>query len=247
MAAFRRLQAEGAGARRIARRLSIPKASAQKLMAGGHWQQQPDKVRVYNTLRQTCIDADTGVPTPDDLVKFGGLFDGPNRYSSQVEKDIYQVMKAAGVPPRKTQEVVRRMTAVNGGEIEVPARITAAMLREMVEDRLYCALSMLDDTIIAAAGPRELVQMISMLIDKRSLLKSEPDTFVMTNERREALHRATALFVEEAKRRGITLPGEFKDNVPPTDSQPPKETRPVGEARVSQPSQLSGARVLNGR
>jgi hypothetical protein len=206
MAAFARLRGEQAGARKIARALTIPKSSAQALLSKKHWQQDPVKCRLFNQLRGASIDPETGIPSDDDLAKFGGLF-GPNRYSSQPEKDMHTVMKAAGVRPEKRQEVVRRMTVVNGGEIQIPTRLDSATFAQMMEEKLYRALLMMDDTVIAAAGPRDLSTMIAMLTEKRQLLRGEP-TAIVSVEQRGSLARLGRLILEEMKRRGEVVDAE---------------------------------------
>jgi hypothetical protein len=62
----------GLGAKKIGRALSTTVATAQKLMRGVHWQMQPEKVREFNRAKGASIDPETGVPTANDLAKFGG-------------------------------------------------------------------------------------------------------------------------------------------------------------------------------
>lgn len=207
MAAYLRLRADEAGAPRIAKALGVTVSTAGRIMKGEHWQQQPDRVRLFNQLRGGSIDPETGIPTGDDLAKFGGLIEGPNRHTSESEKDVFAVMRAAGVRSDKIPEVVRRITALNGGAVEKPGRFDTAMFAQMLDEKFWTALALLDDVTIASAGPRDLTQMISMLAEKRQLLRGEP-TAIVRSDQRTGLDKVAALLLNEARRRGISVERE---------------------------------------
>jgi hypothetical protein len=132
------------------------------------------------------------------------MFDGPDRHCKPADQEIYRVLREAGVAPWTAQEVLRRLAAINGGEIEVPKKFDTAMFLDMQEGKLYRALLMLDNAVIASAGPRDLTQMINMILKKRNLLKREP-TVIIRQDQREGLNRVAGLLLAEMRRRGIQI------------------------------------------
>lgn len=218
---FMALRDGGFGVVRIARELGCKEENARKLLEGLHWQQDAAKVRAFNKMMGANVAEDTGIPTSDDLARFGvGL--SPERplelnkpVSAKVKK-ARAALRDVGVKPAIRDEVVRRMGALGGdGSLEatVPGRMDTALFLGMVEDRLYMALKTLDSTVMAAASPKDLSAMVSMLIEKRNLLKGEP-TAIVRNEHRGGLAEVAKLLLAEVARRGLTIEGMATDVTP---------------------------------
>ena len=189
MAEFNRLAQSGAGGKKIARALSVPLVTAAKLKRGEHWQQDPEKVRKFNEWKGTSINPKTGILTPDDLVRFGGLESGEKRSNPVAD------------------EAARRLQALNDSEDgKRPVKIDTPLILSMIEERLVTALQMMDSTTVASMSPRDLNSMISMLTEKRNLLRGEP-TAIVRNDQRGSLEKVGALLLAEMARRGIAIEG----------------------------------------
>ena len=115
-------------------------------------------------------------------------------------------MKAAGHNRATAKHVADRIAALAGGEIDTPAKLDTALFQSLVEERLFWAMKLLTPDVIAAAGPRDLTQMISALVEKRNLLRGEP-TAIVRNENRGSLEQVGQLLVQEMRRRGLSIEG----------------------------------------
>lgn len=204
--AFGRLREAELGAKRIARALNSTVSTAQKLMNGLHWQQTPEKVRLFNKARGGSIDAETGVPTPEDLAKFGGAYEGPTRHDTQGEKDLREIVESSGIAPQFIEDTVRRMKLLSGmlQTGDLPGKPDTKFFQDAFDEKLKLALACLDPVAIASASVSDLTRLTSMLTEKRALLRGEP-TAIVRNEQRGGLDKVAALLLEEVKRRGITL------------------------------------------
>ena len=68
---FNRLHADRVSYRRMARQLAIPLTNIQRLVQGKHWQQQPEKVVLFNEFHGTSIDIETGIAPASVLEQLG--------------------------------------------------------------------------------------------------------------------------------------------------------------------------------
>lgn len=210
LASFQRLREQGAGAKRIARALDTAVGTAQDLMRGKHWQQTPEKVRIFNRARGGSIDPETGMPTPNDLIRFGPRQQGVANAAAKREdgeKDLRQLIADTGASPNTVSEAMRRILALGGVEMDLPVKADTKHFQDEIDRKLARALALLDDTVMATATPGDLTRLVSMLIEKRALLRGEP-TAIVRNEQRGSLDKVAALLLGELQRRGIKLPGD---------------------------------------
>ena len=85
---------------------------------------------------------------------------------------------------------------------------TQDLIRKLNE-RIELALEYMDEKVIAEASFRDLAMGTSALIEKRALLRGEP-TVIMSDHERKKMHELLPVLIAEAKRRGLTLEGQFE-------------------------------------
>lgn len=217
MEAFKRLREAGLGAKRIGRALGTTVATSQKLMSGRHWQQDAEKVRIFNKAKGGSIDPETGVPTAADLAKFGGAYAQPLASDSQGDKDLRELIETAGIAPQYIEDTVRRMKLLSGGlkSGDLPGKPDTKFFQDAFDEKLKLALACLDPVAIASASVADLTRLTSMLTEKRALLRGEP-TAIVRNEQRGGLDSLAQLLLAEVKKRGIVIdlpqgPGGYRE------------------------------------
>lgn len=212
--AYDRLRATGAGAKKLSRALSTTVATAQKLMAGIHWQQNPERVVEFNRYHGASISP-AGVPTAGDLAKHGGAYALPLAQDSEGEKDLRRIIEDAGVAPGLVSDAMRRMKLLSGDGGAIPGKPDTKYFQDAFDQKLALALACLDPVAIASASVADLTRLTSMLTEKRALLRGEP-TSIVRNEQRGGLDKLAELLLTEVGRRGIVLdapkgPGGYRE------------------------------------
>lgn len=207
IAAYQRLRDAGLGGKKISKALGTTLATAQKLMSGTHWQQTPDKVRLFNKARGGSLNPETGQPTPDDLAKFGVPFAGPTKHDTQGQKDLRQIVEATGISPALIEETVRGLRILSGAvqEGDLPDKVDTKWHQDSIDQTLGRIMTLLRDPVkMGAASYADLTRAANMLYEKRALLRGEP-TAIVRNEQRGGLAEVAALLLKEVGRRGIDL------------------------------------------
>lgn len=203
--AFHRLKTRGVGAKTLARALATTTATAQKLMSGTHWQQNPEKVMAFNLFHKASISPD-GVPTAEDLAKHGAPLVKISKYASDGEKELRRIIEDAGISPHLVSDAMRRMRLLTGQAAagDLPGKPDTKYFQEQFDAKLALVLACLDPVAIASASVADLTRLASMLTEKRALLRGEP-TAIVRNEQRGGLDKVAAALMAEITRRGITL------------------------------------------
>lgn len=204
---FQKLRDAKLGARKISRALGTTVATAQKLMSGTHWQQTPEKVRIFNKARGGSLDPETGQPMADDLAKFGVPHSLPTRHDSQGEKDLRAMVESTGVAAGLLDETVRGLRLLSGAmeEGDLPEKVDTKWLQDSLDTTLGRIMTLLRDPVkLASASYADLTRAGNMLYEKRALLRGEP-TAIVRNEQRGGLDTVARLLLAEVERRGITL------------------------------------------
>lgn len=224
-----------AGVQRIAYALGTTKRSVQAIMLGKHWQQDPVKVRIWNEINLARVPEESGIPSADDLARFG-FSDEEKRQKRAREKLDRQIRGRARDKRRreKTNELLKMAKADLGfGEApslkskivdddsavveavgraailrkeKAPIRLDTAYFQGAVDEALWRILRQLDDVKIGAMSGRELAAAAASLLEKRALLRGEP-TQIVRNDNRATLEKVGELLVAEMVRRGRTIPG----------------------------------------
>lgn len=210
MVAFNRLRGDpdkqGAfvGATKIAKALGVPVVTAQRLMGGIHWQQDPERVKEFNASRGASVDPETGIPTAEDLEKFGGRILQANRHKEAGEKDAFALMRMVGAPEKSIAEAVRRIEALAGYEVDIPAKIDSDYFKGLIDEKLARALLLLDDTAMAQASPKDLITIANGLFNMRQVSRGEP-TAIVKHQDRGTLEKLGGMVLREMQRRGVKV------------------------------------------
>lgn len=207
LTAYQRLRDEGLGAKRIGRALGTTMATAQKLMNGVHWQQNPERVRLFNKMKGGSLDPETGQPTAADLAKFGAVYSGHVAgHDSQGEKDLRQLVESAGVSSSNVDQATRRLRLLSGAakEGDLPGKVDTKWLQDSIDQTLGTIMTLFDPVTLAGASVADLTRAANMMFEKRALLRGEP-TAIVRNEQRGSLDAVAAILLKEAQRRGIDL------------------------------------------
>lgn len=215
--AYQRLRDAHLGARKIRKALGTTVATAQKLMNGTHWQQDPERVRIFNKARGGSIDPETGQPSAEDLAKFGVPHSLPSRHDSQGEKDLREIVKNTGVAPQMVDEAVRGLRLLSGAQEigDLPGKVDTKWLQDSIDQTLGVVMTLMDPVRLAGSSTADLTRAASMLFEKRALLRGEP-TAIVRNEQRGGLDAVARMLLAEVERRGITLdmakgPGGYQE------------------------------------
>lgn len=206
MEAYLRLRAAGLGAKRIARALGTAVATAQKLMSGRHWQQDAEKVGIFNKAKGGSLDPATGMPTAADMAKFGGVFQGPTAADTRGEKDLRGIVEAGGVSAMMLDEAMRRLRLASGAVEtgDLPDKVDTKWLQDSIDQKIGLIMTLMDPVTMAGASVADLTRAANMLFEKRALLRGEP-TAIVRNEQRGGLDAIAALLLAEVRKRGIVL------------------------------------------
>lgn len=124
-------------------------------------------------------------------------------------KRFLDVAAAAGIPPRLATALGRRVAANYGPVREALKKMNLAERVEDITARADLIASHIDEVSIAGMNAKDLGIAWKVLIDGAQLLGGKPTQIFDFNVRRR-LEVLMPEFLAEAKRRGITLEGEFK-------------------------------------
>jgi DNA-binding Lrp family transcriptional regulator len=119
-------------------------------------------------------------------------------------KRITEAAKDAGLKPEVINGLVRRMKTRYLGVTEQMRAIKTQDIIHKLDERIGHALNFVDEYVMADANFRDLAMGISVLIEKRQLLKGEP-TAIISNLDREKLQALLPMIVKEIHRRGLTI------------------------------------------
>jgi hypothetical protein len=210
--AYTRIRASGVGAKKISKALGVVVSTAQALMDGRHWQQNPERVKEFNRYRGASVDVATGRPTVDDLIKFGSK---QAMAASEGDKDLRKMVLHAGVAPGAVEETVRKLQMLLGAEADIPAVPDTQYFKEQFDRKLAIALACLDSTTIASMTGDGLGRLVNMLTTNRALMRGEP-TAIVRNEHRGGLDDLAKMLAAELARRGSTVelpkgPGGYQE------------------------------------
>ena len=122
--------------------------------------------------------------------------------------NIVDAIRASGLPESTGHALLRRLRAkfhLAGDQIR--ALKTNDMI-QLLSERIALGLQFLDEKAAADASWRDLCTGLSALIEKKNLLEGKPTAVYDYNTKRK-LEVMMPEFLAEARRRGITVEGEF--------------------------------------
>lgn len=207
IATFQRMRDRGESALKISKWLGVAQASALALLAGKHWQQDPVRIALFNEYRGTNLPVsgpEMGFATPDVIGQFGGASGKRKVQRTPGEQAMVDMVKRAGVAPEFADEVAATIDKMSGTARMPGERLDGAYFLEEIERKLALALSSLTMEKIAGATVGDLQKLVSMLVEKRALLRGEP-TQIVSHRDRLRIDEVLPMLVDAAKKRGVTL------------------------------------------
>lgn len=145
-----------------------------------------------------------------------GLFKAPEtaRHEAQFDPTVFaQLARAAGVPLKVAQALARRIEAQFGVVKEELKKMSLAEQVVRTTEKAQMLLAHIDEVSAAGAGVKDLSIAYGVLVDKAQLLGGKP-TQVFDFNLRAKLEVLMPQFLAEARRRGVTVEGQFK-RLPP--------------------------------
>ena len=91
--------------------------------------------------------------------------------------------------------------------------LTTEVILKTLDEKIALVFHYMDDDHFQEASLATLMKALTILVDKRQLLRGEPTTIVSTEDRR-SLTKLMPLMIQEAERRGMAIPiieGEIVD------------------------------------
>lgn len=132
--------------------------------------------------------------------KFAEIFEEITDPLARVEK----LLEMADMPKRTAKTIMRRIQTRYNNANRAVKEIKTRDITVALESKIGMALEYMDDTVFAKANLRDLSIALSILIEKRQLLRGEP-TQILSTEERTTLDISIPLIVKEAQRRGMLI------------------------------------------
>jgi len=204
---FNRMKARGEPVGRDAKWMGVSSSTAQMLLDGEHWQQDPVRIAKFNEYRGASLPVEgpeLGVAPPDVIAQYGGASGKRKAQRTPGEQWAVDAVKRAGVPAEIADEVAQTIDEM-AGVARIPSeRLDTAYFLDEVERKLALSLSSLTSTKLAEASVGDLQKVIGMFVEKRALLRGEP-TQIVSHRQRVEIDKVLPMLVEAAKRRGLSL------------------------------------------
>ena len=129
------------------------------------------------------------------------------------EASYQQIGKATGVARDTVRDYLRRLEMRSTREWEERKAISQAALAEKFNRLAVGAVDAITDQKLAATSAEKLAVVAGIATDKHLLLTGQPTAIFGVEDRRK-LHELIPALTAEAKRRGLTIEGEYKDVTP---------------------------------
>ncbi len=122
---------------------------------------------------------------------------------------VRKAAKMAGLPKTTTQRLIARLkTQYKPLDDELVSLKTVDLLA-LLDDRIARTLQHLNDDKIAEASAYHQALIFGILVDKAQLLKGQA-TVIVGHEKRKEMDELFVLLVQEGKRRGFTIDGDYE-------------------------------------
>ncbi len=137
-----------------------------------------------------------------------------HKYSHQLLKpkikdtQTERLLADAEMPAHHRRNLERRIKSLNFPNADEVDKIDPAFLPKMLGEKATMLMAYIDHFAAASANLKDLTGSLEKVIHVKQLLEGQP-THILGHERRQKVNELVLRVVEEAKRRGITLPGEF--------------------------------------
>ncbi len=128
---------------------------------------------------------------------------------------VRKAAKMAGLPKTTTQRLIARLKTQYKPLSDELVSLKTADVLALIDDRIAKTLHHLNDEKIAGANAYQQALILGILIDKARLLRGEA-TVIVSHEKRKEMDELFVLLVQEGKRRGLTIDGDYEAVVDPS-------------------------------
>ena len=119
------------------------------------------------------------------------------------------IAEEAGLTPKLTSAIVKRLSRDHPGLLSYVRDLKTKHFVNAIENRLASALDALTPEKMNEASARDLAVVVSILVEKRQLLRGEP-TQILSMEERRHMADILPMLLKEAERRGMTVEGDYE-------------------------------------
>jgi hypothetical protein len=120
-----------------------------------------------------------------------------------------KIAEEAGVNPGVATAIVKRLSRDHPALMAHTRNVKTKHFLSAIESKLGMALDALTKEKMDEAGARDLAVVLSILVEKRQLLRGEP-TQIMSMAERKHMADILPLLLKEAERRGMTIEGDYE-------------------------------------
>lgn len=121
---------------------------------------------------------------------------------------VREVAEHSGMPKQMIEGLLRRVRANYAPVIAEVQRLRGDALAARIEEKIELALQFMDETSFASAPLKDVGYVLNVLISNHQLLQGKP-TQIYDITTRKKLETMMPAMLAEARRRGITVEGEF--------------------------------------
>lgn len=125
---------------------------------------------------------------------------------------VTESMEAIGMPRAMISGLVRRLKTQYRPVVKTLEKFNADLFAEKLGRKADLIEEYMDEALIASSGLKDLSYALSILVDKRQILAGKP-TQIYDITVRAKLDALVPALITEARRRGITIEGEFSHAV----------------------------------
>lgn len=125
---------------------------------------------------------------------------------------VNDVMKRVGFPERIREGMVRRLKVKHNSAVTELKPITDEQMKSQYREKIGLAFSYMDDKAMSEASFRDLSVGVTAMTEKLQLLEGKPTQIISDLERKQ-LVELMPLFLLEAQRRGVVIPGVVTEKV----------------------------------
>ncbi len=122
---------------------------------------------------------------------------------------LTSIAEEAGLNTSTTRAIVKRLRRDHPTMLAHVRGIKTKDILAAIEEKLALGLDALTKEKMDEASARDLAVVISILVEKRQLLRGEP-TQILSMEERKHMSDILPMLLKEAERRGMTIEGDYE-------------------------------------
>lgn len=124
--------------------------------------------------------------------------------ASNPDDAVRRIAKAEGFPFHATEKFIKRLRVTHANFKEAVQKLGRRELVEKLDEKIALGLHYMDDFSMSGMDGKDLAIMLGILIEKKQLMEGRP-TAILSFEERRNLSELLPAFVQEARRRGLTV------------------------------------------